>query len=55
VKNVPDSLLAHLSPLGWEHINLTDDYVWDTPQSMSENSDGLRPLRSLPETYPRVA
>jgi hypothetical protein len=21
-------LLAHLSPLGWENINLTGDYVW---------------------------
>jgi hypothetical protein len=20
--------LQHLSPLGWEHINLTGDYVW---------------------------
>jgi len=25
---VPDELLAHLSPLGWEHIGLTGDYVW---------------------------
>ena len=25
---VDDSLLQHLSPLGWEHINLTGDYVW---------------------------
>lgn len=23
-----DSLLPYLSPLGWEHINLTGDYVW---------------------------
>ena len=27
VEDVPDHLLAHLSPLGWEHINLTGDYV----------------------------
>ncbi|MBF5066105.1 transposase, partial [Salmonella enterica subsp. enterica serovar Istanbul] len=20
--------LSHLSPLGWEHINLTGDYIW---------------------------
>jgi len=25
---VSDKLLAHLSPLGWEHIGLTGDYVW---------------------------
>ena len=25
VEDVPDHLLAHLSPLGWEHVNLTGD------------------------------
>ncbi len=25
---VDDSLLQYLSPLGWEHINLTGDYLW---------------------------
>ena len=25
---IPDELLAHLSPLKWEHINLTGDYHW---------------------------
>lgn len=23
-----EQLLSHLSPLGWEHINLTGDYIW---------------------------
>ena len=23
-----DALLQYLSPLGWEHINLTGDYTW---------------------------
>ena len=55
VEDVPDRLLAHLSPLGWEHINLTGDYVWDAAQSMSENSDELRPLRNLPEAFRRAA
>ena len=45
---VPDDLLTHLSPLGWEHINLTGDYIWGTGQSVSENTDGLRPLRAIP-------
>ena len=28
----PDpNLLRHLSPLGWQHINLTGDYVWNDP------------------------
>ena len=39
---IPDDLLAHLSPLGWEHINLTGDYVWE-PTSGAEK----RPLRQL--------
>lgn len=54
-ENVPDKLLAHLSPLGWEHVNLTGDYVWGAPDSMSENIDGLRSLRALPKAYPRAA
>jgi hypothetical protein len=28
---VPDDLLAHVAPLGWEHIGLTGDYVWSVP------------------------
>jgi hypothetical protein len=23
----PDALLTHVSPIGWEHINLTGDYT----------------------------
>jgi TnpA family transposase len=46
-EDVPDQLLTHLSPLGWEHVNLTGDYVWAAEQSLSENSDGLRPLRAF--------
>ena len=47
---VPDNLLAHLSPLGWEHVNLTGDYIWGAEQRASETSDGLRPLRAPPDT-----
>jgi hypothetical protein len=54
-EDVPDQLLAHLSPLGWEHVNLTGDYVWGASRSASENTDGLRPLRVAPEAYPRAA
>ena len=35
--------LAHLSPLGWEHINLTGDYHWEAEQSFGLNQ--FRPLR----------
>jgi TnpA family transposase len=54
-EDVPDHLLAHLSPLGWEHVNLTGDYVWAVRQHMTENSDGLRPLRTAPELTRKAA
>jgi len=40
---VYDDLLQHLSPLGWEHINLTGDYVWR--QSKQFERGKFRPLR----------
>ena len=46
-EDVPDQLLTHLSPLGWEHVNLTGDYVWAAEQSLSETIDGLKPLRAF--------
>ncbi len=36
--------LAHLSPLDWEHINLTGDYRWETSPSLGP--DQFRPLRT---------
>src|SRR5208337_2378121 len=54
-EDVPDHLLAHLSPLGWEHVNLTGDYVWGAEQAMSKNNDGLRPLRTPPAAFLRAA
>jgi hypothetical protein len=41
-----DSLLQHLSPLGWEHINLTGDYVWR--QSKRVQKGKFRSLRPFP-------
>ncbi|MPR61020.1 hypothetical protein D7027_04170 [Ochrobactrum intermedium] len=29
--DLPENLLAHVSPLGWEHINLTGEYRWPKP------------------------
>jgi TnpA family transposase len=41
---VPIDMLAHLSPLGWQHINLTGDYLWTEPATKPGQ---LRPLRSM--------
>ena len=40
-----ENLLQHLSPLGWEHINLTGDYVWRQNKRVEHRQ--LRPLRPL--------
>ena len=39
----PD-MLQHLSPLGWQHINLTGDYLWTEPATKPGQ---LRPLRQV--------
>jgi TnpA family transposase len=43
---IDDSLLRHLSPLGWEHISLTGDYLWHTNRRVARG--GFRPLRLGP-------
>jgi TnpA family transposase len=44
-QNIDANLLQHLSPLGWEHINLTGDYVWMTSKKLGKGF--FRPLRSF--------
>ena len=42
---VDDALLQYLSPLGWEHINLTGDYLWRSSTKIGAGK--FRPLRPL--------
>jgi TnpA family transposase len=49
--SIPDELLAHVAPLGWEHIALTGDYDWNTAKPVH----ALRPLRAVPEAFTRRA
>ena len=42
---IPDALLAHVAPSGWQHINLTGDYLWGADGNLGP--DGFRPLRNL--------
>src|SRR5215472_17535809 len=41
---VKEEYLEHLSPLGWEHINLTGDFQWNVKQIPPQGQ--LRPLRT---------
>ena len=42
-QQVDNKLLTHLSPLGWEHINLTGDYIWRQHKQVERGK--FRPLR----------
>jgi TnpA family transposase len=42
-ETAPDALLAHLAPLGWQHVNLTGDYLWG--EGAGVGPDGFRALR----------
>lgn len=37
---VPDELLAHTSPVGWEHIAFSGDFLWDR----AAKATGRKPL-----------
>lgn len=43
---VDGALLQYLSPLGWEHINLTGDYLWRQSHKLEQGK--FRPLRPMP-------
>lgn len=43
--DVDEDLFQYLSPLGWEHINLTGDYVWKKSSKIKEGK--FRRLRQI--------
>jgi len=43
-EEINDDLLQYLSPLGWDHINLTGDYVWTAQENRKRGE--YRPLRA---------
>jgi hypothetical protein len=45
--SISDEWLAHVAPLGWEHIALTGNYDWNTAKPVQ----GLRPLRAVTEAF----
>ncbi len=44
-KPVNTDLYQYLSPLGWEHVNLTGDYVWRQSRKLEDGK--FRPLRQV--------
>lgn len=46
-QKVNDKLLRNLSPLGWEHINLTGDYIWKQGKKTEQSKfRTLRPIKN---------
>jgi hypothetical protein len=45
----PIHLFQHVSPLGWEHVNLTGDYTWHTDKRVAKG--GFRPLRNTKRVF----
>ena len=42
---IDNESLRHPSPVGWEHLNLTGDYTWQTTRRLAQGKFGaLRPF-----------
>jgi hypothetical protein len=47
-REIDESLIPHIAPLGWNHINLTGDYVWHANKRVAKGR--FRPLRTAKTT-----
>ncbi len=47
---VPERLLGHFAPVGWQHINLTGDYLWDA-DAFSRRSSHNNPIDNPRERF----
>ena len=43
-ENIPDELLAHVSPVGWNHIGFSGDFLWD--RAATSATVGCKPLKT---------
>jgi len=50
---IPDALLAHLAPLGWQHINLTGDYSGVPATHSAQTGSGRYAARQLNRSQPQ--
>lgn len=46
-RQIPETHLKHISPVAWEHISLTGDYIWHLNPHALEG--GFRSLRIFPQ------
>jgi Tn3 transposase DDE domain len=50
-ETIPDDLLAHIAPLGWEHIAFNGDYIWPAEPL----KDGFRSLQDTRSSFLEAA
>jgi TnpA family transposase len=46
---IPDELLAHVSPVGWNHIGFSGDFLWD--RAATSATDDRKPLKLIEERW----
>jgi TnpA family transposase len=46
---IPDELLAHVSPVGWNHIGFSGDFLWD--RAANSATGGRKPLKINDERW----
>jgi hypothetical protein len=51
-RTIPGDLLKHVSPISWEHINLTGIYSWQTEPT---DPTSFRPLREEKSVFGQAA
>ncbi|MER9338260.1 transposase [Mesorhizobium sp. M0293] len=49
-KPFDEQMIPQLSPLGWDHINITGDYVWS--DDLAVDDEGFLPLRTVSPVIP---
>lgn len=52
-QEINGGLLQHLSPLSWEHVNLTGDYLWRQHKQVERGK--FRPLRPFSGSWPKYS
>jgi TnpA family transposase len=48
-EDIPDELLAHVSPVGWNHIGFSGDFLWE--RAAHSATEGRKPLKMVDDRW----
>jgi Tn3 transposase DDE domain len=54
-QSVPDAWLAHTSPLSWEHISFSGDFLWERAAALPMQLRSARFIATARHIFSRVA